>query len=251
MRALNAAAGIEMNYRFDYQSEFEHLIPGDGGRNSARINLRIELTSPAGRDLSESDIEVNERFKSSLNRAKRINMALISYRSSAFATKLGKNYIRPPVIRTNAILKNKNLRECLNLWEYIEEYDKVGYSVIGDKYYELPSSDFVGGMYSSVALQYLTLYSAIADEFENNNSLETAYNLGTLTDKISLENLSLHSGETEDYFKFTLTKDSYVSLNTQPKDTDWMDSYILDSEGNEIGNDIIHYRSLKLLTFTL
>ena len=168
MRALNGASGIEMNYKFDYGTEFEHFLQGDGSRNSARINLSIELTSPAGRDLSESDVEVNERFKEALDRAKRINMALVSYRSSAFATKLGKNYIRPPVIRTNAILKNKNLKECLNLWEYIEGYDKVGYSFVGDKYYELPSSDFVGGMYSSVALQYLTLYSAIADEFENN-----------------------------------------------------------------------------------
>ena len=168
LRALGSTSGVEMNYRFNYSTEFEHLIPDDGGRNSARINLKIELTSPAQGDLSESDIEVDERFKNALYRAKRLNMALISYRSSAFALKLGKNYIRPPVIRTNAILKNKNLRECLGLWEYIEGYDKVGFSFIGDKYYEMPSSDFVGGMYSSVALQYLTLYSAIADEFANN-----------------------------------------------------------------------------------
>ena len=171
LRALGSTSGVEMNYRFDYSTEFEHLLPDDGGRNSARINLKIELTSPAHGDLSESDIEVDARFKEALYRAKRLNMALISYRSSAFALKLGKNYVRPPIIRTNAILKNKNLRECLGLWEYIEGYDKVGFSFIGDKYYEMPSSDFVGGMYSSVALQYLTLYSAIADEFENNRLL--------------------------------------------------------------------------------
>ena len=180
MRALNGAAGIEMNYKFDYTTEFEHLVPDDGGRNSARINLRIELTSPAGRDLSESDVEINEQFKNALNRAKRINMALISYRSSAFSMKLGKSYIRPPVIRTNAILKNKNLRECLNLWEYIEGYDKVGYSFIGDRFYELPSSDFVGGLYSSVALQYLTVYSAIANEFENNRLISEKHLFETM-----------------------------------------------------------------------
>ena len=180
LRALNGAAGIEMRYKFDYKTEFEHLLPHDGGRNSARINLSIELTSPAGRDLSESDIEVNERFHTALNRVKRINMALISYRSSSFSTKLGKNYIRPPVIRTNAILKNKNLRELLNLWEYIEGYDKVGYSFIADRFYEMPSSDFVGGLYSSVALQYLTVYSAIADEFENNRRVSEKHLFETM-----------------------------------------------------------------------
>ena len=198
LRALNGAAGIELNYRFDYKTEFEHLLPNDGGRNSARINLKIELTSPAGRDLSESDIEVNERFHTSLNRAKRINMALISYRSSAFATKLGKNYIRPPVIRTNAILKNKNLRELLNLWEYIEGYDKVGYSLIADRFYEMPSSDFVGGLYSSVALQYLTVYSAIADEFENNRLVSEKHLFETMPEF----NDTIEEEEIDDYLVY-------------------------------------------------
>ena len=180
LRALGSASGIEMDYKFNYKTEFEHLLPDDSGRNSARINLRIELTSPLGQEMSEPDLEINERYLEALNRIKRINMALISYRSSAFADKLGKNYIRPPVIRTNAILRNKNLRECLNLWEYIEEYDKVGYSFIGDKYYELPSSDFVGGMYSSIALQYLTLYSGIAGELENNRLISEKHLFETM-----------------------------------------------------------------------
>ena len=168
IRALDGTSGIEMDYKFGYNTEFEHFISDDGSRNSARINLQIELTSPVNEEMSESDLEINERYKETLERIKRINMALISYRSSAFAQKLGRNYVRPPVIRTNAILKNKNLKECLNLWEYIEEYDKVGYTVVGDKYYEMPSEKFVGGMYSPIALQYLTLYSSIHEGLEDN-----------------------------------------------------------------------------------
>ena len=180
LRTLNSASGIEMDYRFDYHTEFEHLLKDDSGRNSARINLRIELTSPLGREMSESDIEVNERYLNTLNRLKKINMALISYRSSAFAEKLGKNYVRPPVIRTNAILRNKNLRQCLELWEYIESYDRVGYSFIGDTYYELPSADFVGDMYSGIALQYLTFYSSLADAEQNNRLISEKHLFETM-----------------------------------------------------------------------
>ena len=151
MRVLNGTSGTEVNYKFGYTTEFEHFASKDGGRNSARVDLRIELTSPLGSEITESDLEINERYIEALNRIKRINTALIGYGSSAFAQKLGKNYVRPPIIRTNAILKNKDLRECLNLWEYIENYEKVGYSFVGDKYYELPSADFVSGMYSSAA----------------------------------------------------------------------------------------------------
>ena len=164
VRALSGTSGVEMNYRFGYTAELEHFASEEAGRNSARVELRVELTSPTSAAENPTDAEINERYKEALERIERINRALVGYASSAFAQKLGKNYVRPPVIRTNAILKNKDLRECLNLWEYIESYDKVGYTLVGDKYRELPSADFVGGMYSSAALQYLMLYSAIDGE---------------------------------------------------------------------------------------
>lgn len=180
LRVLNGTSGTEVNYKFGYTTEFEHFASKDGGRNSARVDLRIELTSPLGSEITESDLEINERYIEALNRIKRINTALIGYGSSAFAQKLGKNYVRPPIIRTNAILKNKDLRECLNLWEYIENYEKVGYSFVGDKYYELPSADFVSGMYSSAALQYLALYSGVTGELENNRLISEKHLFETL-----------------------------------------------------------------------
>lgn len=167
MRILTGTSGIEMNYRFGYSTEFDHFAAEGAERNSAKIDLRIELTSPLGSDSSEADIEINERFEAALERIKRINMAIIGYGSSAFAQKLGRNYVRPPIIRTNAILKNKDLRECLNLWEYIESYDKVGYTLVSDEYYDMPSEEFVSSMYSAAALQYLTLYGGLNDGLED------------------------------------------------------------------------------------
>ena len=167
LQTLNSGSGVEANYKFEYLTEFEHDVSESVGRNSAKVNLSIELTSPLGSEMTEADIDVHERYIEALDRLRRINMALIGFRSSAFAQRLGKNYIRPPVIRTNAILKNKNLKECLNLWEYIESYDKVGYSFVGDHQIDMPSYDYVGGMYSSLAWQYLTFYSGIVDEGED------------------------------------------------------------------------------------
>ena len=206
LRALNGGSGIEMDYEFDYSTEFEHLVSEDDGKNTARISLKIELTSPLGREMAGPDLEVNEKYADALKRIKRINMALTSYGSSAFASKLGRNYIRPPVIRTNAILKNKNLKECLNLWEYIESYDKVGYSFTGDKAYELPSSDFVGGMYSSLALQYLTLYSSIGEELENNRLITEKHIFETMPefdDEILMEESDDYSVFDSEYKKMT------------------------------------------------
>ena len=167
LQVLNSGSGVEANYKFDYLTELEHDSPDGVGRNSAKVNLSIELTSPLNSGMTEADINIHERYLKALDRLRRINMALVGFRSSAFAQKLGKNYIRPPVIRTNAILKNKNLKECLTLWEYIESYDKVGYSFVGDHEIDMPSYDYVGGMYSSLAWQYLTFYSGIVEEGED------------------------------------------------------------------------------------
>ena len=201
LAALNNGSGVEANYKFDYLTAFEHDLPDGLGRNSAKVNLSIELTSPLSKEMTEADIEIQERYIEALNRLRRINMALIGYRSSAFAQRLGKNYIRPPVIRTNAILKNKNLKECLNLWEYIESYDKMGYSFIGDHQVEMPSYDYVGGMYSSVAWQYLTFYSGIVDEGEDTRIVtkkhlsETFPELDDTFDENELEDYLVYDSE--------------------------------------------------------
>ncbi len=161
-RALMSSSGMEKNYKFDYATEFEHHLPDDSGRNLARIHLNIELTSPLNEE-SESNWEIRERYVQALERIKRINMAIIGYQSSPFVRALGRNYIRPPVIRTNLILKNKNFRECLTLWEYIETFDKVGYTVRMDGAVEKPSHEYIRDLYSSVALQYSNFYYGIAD----------------------------------------------------------------------------------------
>ncbi len=156
-RALMSSSGVERNYKFDYQTEFEHLLPDNSGKNLARIHLNIELTSPLN-DESEANLERKDKYIQAIQRVKRINMALISYQSSAFAQALGRNYIRPPVVRTNAILKNKNFKECLTLWEFIESFDKVGYTVRVDAEKEMPSGSYIGDLYSSVAFQYTNFY---------------------------------------------------------------------------------------------
>ncbi len=166
-RALVGGRGTERKYTLDYSTEFEHHPSDDGGRNAAKIHLSIELTSPFDKDVFGSAVDINEKYAMALARIDRINRAVTGYRSSAFAEKLGKAYIRPPVIRTNAILKNKDMKECLKLWEYIESFDKIGYSIQADVESELPSDDYVRDLYSTVALQYVNFYNGVAEEESN------------------------------------------------------------------------------------
>lgn len=162
-KVLEGTSGIEENYKFGYTAEFEHFenLGEDTGRNSAKVHLSIELTSPMTSEGTDSDEDINARYKDALARVRKISLAITSYLSSPFAQKLGRNFIRPPVIRTNAILKNKNLKECLTLWEYIETCEKTGYSFVADEFKEMPSDHYISDLYSAVALQYTQFYNGV------------------------------------------------------------------------------------------
>lgn len=169
-KMLKGGCGTERVYQLRYATEFEHYAADFVDRNHAKIHLGIDLTAPSS-DLSEAEHEANERFAETLARIKWINDAITSYMSSPYVKALGKNYIRPPVIRTNAILKNKNMRVCLNLWEYLESFDKAGFSSATEEYTEMPSDQYISDLYSSVALQYTEFYNGIIEDPENTRLL--------------------------------------------------------------------------------
>ncbi len=169
-KQLRGGCGTERSYQIRYYTEFEHLATEEGERNQAKIQLSLDLNSPCV-DLTEAEAEANERYIEAMARIEKIHDAVTVYMSSPYVRALGRNYIRPPVIRTNAILKNKNMRACLTLWEYLESFDRAGFSVISDEYTEMPSDNYVSDLYSSVALQYTNFYNGVAENPEDNRLL--------------------------------------------------------------------------------
>lgn len=167
---LGGTSAIEKNYVFDYQTCFNHSVL-DSEKNTAKMSLKIELTSPMKDNLTDKEIAGNEEYAKILQRLEHIRSSILSFYSSPFITALGKNYIRPPVIRTNPILKNKNLNACLTLWEYIESVDKAGFSTVTDEFREMPSDEYISELYSSVALQYLQFYSGVVGDDADNRLL--------------------------------------------------------------------------------
>lgn len=162
-KILMRGSGVERKHKFNYQTEFDHQASGVDGNSLAKIELNIELTIPQ-KEENENIWELKDKYAQAVKRIKQINLIIMNYQSSAFAKALGKNYIRPPVIRTNVILKNKNFKECLNLWEFIESFDKQGYAIRLETEAEMPSESYISDLYSSVALQYTNFYNSIVEQ---------------------------------------------------------------------------------------
>ena len=88
-------------------------------------------------------------------RVEHIHSVVNGYINSDFVKSMDKKYVRPPIIRTNAITKNKDLRQCLMLWEFIESYDGIGCKIEIEETAEKPNEEYINELYSLMALQYV------------------------------------------------------------------------------------------------
>jgi hypothetical protein len=79
---------------------------------------------------SKKNLEsTNESGYTIWQRVEKLKKTLEGYKGSELCTTLGNNFVQPPIMRTNAIMKNVDLKACLSLWQYILSYDKAGYEI--------------------------------------------------------------------------------------------------------------------------
>ena len=154
----------EKTTSLEFKEDFYH------GPARVKLNLRLEIDEPA---MSEEErVERNYTHTTDLwRRVVKLNEVVTTYANSTFVQNMGRSYIRPPVMRTNAILKNKNLRQCLALWQFIEGYDEAGYSMLVQENLENVDEAYVKELYSTLALQYLIFRYNINNEFDAENTL--------------------------------------------------------------------------------
>ena len=118
---------------------------------SFNINLEVEIID------HNFNADSCDDSQTIFQRIERIKKIIDSYKSSDFALAMKDAYIRPPITRTNAILKNVDMRQCLVLWQIIEGYDKVGYEIYANESAGEPSDEYIDNLYALSAINYLLL----------------------------------------------------------------------------------------------
>lgn len=124
-----------------------------------KMSFKIETKdNPDGED-KDKDLSINiadDMSKTTLwKRVLRLKKIVNKYEGSPFIKNMGKAYVRPPIMRTNAITKNIYLRECLELWLFIESYESVGFAIESSAISEKPNKELIRNLYSLLAFQYV------------------------------------------------------------------------------------------------
>ncbi len=128
------------------------------GEERGKVSLSLEVSVPT------EEKEKNSFFQSDLwARVKKLREVIADYRGSEFASMMGSAVVRPPVVRTNPILKNKDLRQCLELWEFLEGYDDEEAAGVSTSESDLEISDAQQKFVMQGAAQQYMLFRRFAD----------------------------------------------------------------------------------------
>ncbi len=91
-----------------------------------QISYKIEMSIKNKQSLVESDADNMDVFKR-IDRVRRLSKVL---RTNAFCEIMdGCAKVTSPIQRTNLMMKDPDYRTCYKLWQFIESYDEVGYSI--------------------------------------------------------------------------------------------------------------------------
>ena len=90
------------------------------------ISYKVEMTVKNRQSFAENDNDNMDLFKR-IDRVRRMSRTL---RASSFCdTMNGCAKVKSPIQRTNLMMKDPDYRNCYKLWQFIESYDEVGYSI--------------------------------------------------------------------------------------------------------------------------
>lgn len=147
-----------------YSLSYDTALDDSAGRKM-NISLKIETV--------DSLETANDKGLTVWDRVEKIKKAIEGYKGSILCTTLGNTFIRPPVMRTNAIMKNVDLKACLILWQYIESYDKAGYEINISNTAEKPDPDYIEDVYKLAVLNFLLFRSYTKDDAKAVSELKT------------------------------------------------------------------------------
>jgi hypothetical protein len=131
-----------------------------------QIEYKLEMNIKGRRSFAENDSDNMQVFMR-IDRVRRLVMAL---RNSSFCSLMsGCTAVHSPIQRTNLMMKDPNYRTCYKLWQFLERYEDVGYTVeVQDTALEF-DEEYLLQLYTNFITNYTVFKSILeADERDVN-----------------------------------------------------------------------------------
>ena len=125
------------------------------------ISYKIEMTIKNRQSFVENDSD-NMTLFMRIDRVRRLVMAL---KNSSFCEIMaGCAKVRSPIQRTNLIMKDPHYRACYSLWQFLENYDDIGYSIEMQNSTLEFDEEYLFQMYSNLITNYAVFKSLLESD---------------------------------------------------------------------------------------
>ena len=143
--------------------EFGAKLKLDSNMESATEQLHMEMFLHIKE--IEGALETDEKNRDVFNRISYIYRVLGVYMHSQFAQQMSKlNRIKGSITKTNVLKKNPNYRKILQLFEFLRDYDQIGYTIRVVEQNPQIDEDFQRDIYHNILFNYLILKGYLEEE---------------------------------------------------------------------------------------
>jgi hypothetical protein len=146
------STGDEKKNILSYQSKVEDAYE--------EIEYKLEMSIKNRQSFAENDSDNMQVFM----RIDRVRRMVMSLRNSSFCSLMaGCSKVRSPIQRTNLMMKDPNYRTCYKLWQFLESYDEVGYTIdVQDSTLEF-DEEYLFQLYTNLITNYTVFKSLLED----------------------------------------------------------------------------------------
>lgn len=140
---------INTESRIEYESEFKV------GKEKLKIEFKLSSTEKTEKNAKLFKLDDDTSQMDLFQRIERLRMILYDFQNSQLIKSLeGCLLVRPPIMRTNVILKNQNFKKVMELWTFIETYSDAGLTIQVIENEEMPSAEYVEDVLNMTLLNY-------------------------------------------------------------------------------------------------
>lgn len=134
------------------------------------ISYKVEMTIKNRQSLVENDNDNMDIFKR-IDRVRRMSRVL---RTSSFCDIMnGCSRVHSPIQRTNLMMKDPDYRTCYKLWQFIEGYDEVGYTIEEQDSTLQFDEEYLLQMYINMIANYTVFKSLLVSDPRKMSEIET------------------------------------------------------------------------------
>lgn len=151
--ALMEAMSDEFGAKLKVQSDME------SARETVHVDMYLHIKE------KDSLLDTDEKNGDAFDRISRLYRVLHTFMNTDFAKAFTKlNRVKGAVMKTNVLKKNPDYKKIVKLWEFLRQYEDVGYVIQVTEQNPVINEKLERDIYHNILFQYLILKGYLEDE---------------------------------------------------------------------------------------